>query len=323
MRIAFLGSGEFGLPTLKALFERHEVVGVVSQPDRPAGRGVALTPTPIAAWVQEHRTGTPIIKPEDVNVPAITAQVHAWKPQAMVVIAFGQKLSPELVDPSRVGTAVNLHASLLPRWRGAAPINWAILGGDTTTGNSVISIAARMDAGVIYATSKRPILPTQTAGELHDLLSSDGPELVLGVVDALERGIASGAAQDETLKTRAPKLNRAMAVIDFAATAEECRRKVNGLSPWPGVTVGFRGQPLKVLRAGSVAGSGATPGAIVDVGQGLVACGEGLLQLLEVQPAGKRVMLWRDFANGHQVRSQEVLGPPPGTASGPAGATTA
>jgi methionyl-tRNA formyltransferase len=327
MRIAFLGSGEFGLPTLKALFERHEVVGVVSQPDRPAGRGVALTPTPIAAWVQEQSAGTPLIKPEDVNQPAVTAEIHAWKPQAMVVIAFGQKLSPELVDPARVGTAINLHASLLPRWRGAAPINWAILGGDTTTGNSVISIAARMDAGLIYATSRRPILPTQTAGELHDLLSGDGPELVLGVVGAIGRGTATGGAQDESLKTRAPKLNRAMAVIDFAAAAEECRRKVNGLSPWPGVTVGFRSQPLKILRAGSVGasggGSGGTPGAIVDVGQGLVACGEGQLQLLEVQPAGKRVMLWRDFANGHQVRSQEVLGPPPGTASGPAGATTA
>ena len=309
MRIAFLGSGEFGLPTLQALAGRHEVVGVVSQPDRPAGRGGTLTPTPIAAFAQASLTGTPLVRPEDVNVPGVVEALHAWRPDAMVVIAFGQKLSPELVDPARVGPAINLHASHLPRWRGAAPINWAILGGDTTTGNSVISIAQRMDAGVIYAQSSRPIEPTQTAGELHDLLSADGPALVLDVLNALAHGRATPLTQDESLKTRAPKLNRAMAVVDFAKEAQTCRRTINGLSPWPGVTVSFRGQPLKLLRAGPGTGTGGKPGEVIDPTLGLVACSNGAIQILDVQPAGKRVMPWRDFANGHQVKSQERLEP--------------
>jgi methionyl-tRNA formyltransferase len=313
MRIAFLGSGEFGLPTLQALAGRHEVVGVVSQPDRPAGRGATLTPTPIAAFAQTSLVGTPLVRPEDVNVPGVVEAIHAWRPDAMVVIAFGQKLSPELVDHARVGPAINLHASHLPRWRGAAPINWAILGGDTTTGNSVISIAQRMDAGVIYAQSTRPIEPTQTAGELHDLLSADGPALVLSVLDALAQGRAMPITQDESLKTRAPKLSRGMAVVDFAKDAETCRRTINGLSPWPGVTVGFRGQPLKLLRAGPGEGAKGRPGEILDPLSGLVSCGNGPIRILDVQPAGKRVMPWRDFANGHKVKSQELLEPSPTT----------
>ncbi|MEK6703074.1 MAG: methionyl-tRNA formyltransferase [Planctomycetota bacterium] len=304
MRLAFLGSGEFGLPTLKLLAQKHSVVGVVSQPDRPAGRGGKLTATPIGAWAAQSLTDVPLVKPEDVNEPGVTALVRSWAFDVMVVIAFGQKLSPPLLAGVK---AINLHASLLPRWRGAAPINWAILGGDTETGNSVISLADRMDAGLIYAQSKRAIPMDVTAGELHDQLSADGPELVGGVLDAFAAGTAQGRPQDETLKTRAPKLSREMAVIDLAGSAEECRRRINGLSPWPGVTVRFRGESLKVLRATVGEGAVGEAGAIVDPGQGLVSCGQGVLKLLEVQPPGKRAMAWRDFANGHNVKSQEVM----------------
>jgi methionyl-tRNA formyltransferase len=313
MRVAFLGSGEFGLPTLRAVAARHQVVAVVSQPDRPAGRGGKVTPTAIAAWAADSLAGVPMFKPEDVNTPEMVAAIHATRPDVMVVIAFGQKLSPGLVEPRGTGPrlgAINLHASLLPRHRGAAPIHWAILSGDAVTGNSVISIAERMDAGLIYAQSTREIGSTQTMGELHDLLAADGPDLVLGVLAGLLAGTAVGVAQDETRKTRAGKLSREMAVVDFAASAEECRRRINGLSPWPGVTVGFRGQPLKVLRAGaSEATVGSTPGGtIVHAVEGLVACGGGTaLRVLDVQPAGKKVMAWRDFANGAQINPEERL----------------
>ncbi len=309
MRVVFLGSGEFGLPTLKLLSEKHEVVGVVSQPDRPAGRGGKLTPTPIAAWAAQNLAGKPLIKPENVNEAEIPAKVRGLGFDVMVVIAFGQKLAPPLLDGVR---AINLHASLLPRWRGAAPINWAVLGGDKVTGNSVISLADRMDAGLIYAQSRREIQLDSTAGELHDQLSADGPPLVGGVLDAFAAGTAVGQTQDESLKTRAPKLSREMAVIDFAGSPEECRRRINGLSPWPGVTVRFRGEGLKISKATIGEGSGGHAGAILDTAQGLVACGEGVLRLIEVQPPGKRAMAWRDFANGHGVKSQEVMngGPP-------------
>lgn len=306
MRVAFLGSGEFGVPTLAAIAAEHELVGVVSQPDRPAGRGGKLTPTPAAAWVEEQRAGVEIIKPEDVNKPEHLERIRGWKPDAMVVIAFGQKLSEELVA---IAPAVNLHASLLPRWRGAAPINWAILGGDTVTGNSVIGIASRMDAGLVYATNRRAIEPTQTAGELHDLLSQDGVPVMLGVLAEIGVGRAKGATQDESRKTRAPKLSREMAVVDFRMSGEECRRKINGLSPWPGVTVKFRGEPLKLLRAGPVGQVGAKgePGSLADPERGVVACGDGGVELIEVQPAGKRAMLWKDFAAGHRPRVGEKL----------------
>jgi methionyl-tRNA formyltransferase len=312
MRVAFLGSGEFGLPTLRAVAARHEVVTVVSQPDRPAGRGGKLTPTPIAAWAGDTLAGVPLLKPEDVNEPGVVTAIHATRPDVMLVIAFGQKLSPGLVNPRGTGPrlgAINLHASLLPRHRGAAPIHWAILSGDSVTGNSVISIAERMDAGLIYAQSRRQIGHTQTTGELHDLLSADGPDLVLGVLNGLAAGTAVGVAQDETRKTRAGKLSREMAVVDFAAPADVCRQRINGLSPWPGVTVRFRGSPLKLLRA-SVAETRhcVSSGTIVESAEGLVACGHGsVLKVIEVQPAGKNVMAWRDFANGAKIKPQEGL----------------
>ena len=312
MRIAYLGSGEFGLPTLRALADRHTIACVVSQPDRPAGRGGKLTPTPIAAFAAEHLTGVPLIKPEDVNASEVVAAIHGTKPDAMVVIAFGQKLSPQLVEPGTPNFrgAINLHASLLPRHRGAAPINWAILSGDSVTGNSVISIAQRMDAGLIFGQSRRPIEPAQTAGELHDLLSQDGPALVIRVLDDLAAGRAQGLTQDESLKTRAGKLSREMAGLDLRDTAEACRRRINGLSPWPGVTVQFRGQPLKLLKAlahPSHRTHDAPAGRILDPRAGLIGTGEGALQLLEVQPAGKRSMSWGDFANGAQINPEESL----------------
>lgn len=316
MRIAFLGSGEFGLPTLRALTQRHDVVGVVSQPDRPAGRGGKLTPTPISDWVRRESPSIPLIRPEDVNQPDIVAAVHAWRPDAMVIIAFGQKLSPALLGNV---FAINLHASLLPRWRGAAPINWAILAGDAVTGNSVISIAERMDAGLVYAQSRRDVTPAMTAGQLHDALSSDGPELILRVLADHAKGTAVGAVQDESLKTRALKLSREMAVVDFAKPADACRCTINGLSPWPGVTVRFRDEPLKLLRAqpapqGVSSNSQKVPGALADADTGLVHCAPGtMVQLLEVQPAGKRPMPWADFARGRRVAAGELLvgGPAP------------
>jgi len=305
MRVVFLGSGEFGVPTLAAVASRHKLVGVVTQPDRPAGRGGVLTATPVSAWAQAAGVGE-VIKPEDVNASEHVERVRSWKPDVMVVIAFGQKLSVELVG---IAPAVNLHASLLPRWRGAAPINWAILGGDAETGNSVIGIAPRMDAGQVYATSRREIGQTMTAGELHDVLSGDGVELMLGVLEELGAGRARGGVQDESRKTRAPKLTREMATVDFRTSGEECRRRINGLSPWPGVSVRFRGALLKLLRAGPVTGVEGewAEGAVVDVERGVVSCGEGAVALLEVQPPGKRRMTWGEFAAGHRPRAGEVI----------------
>jgi methionyl-tRNA formyltransferase len=304
-----------------------------------------MTPTPAGAWAAEHLPGLPLLKPEDVNEPAAIASVRALGNEARgggargdlawVVIAYGQKLSRPLIDGV---FAVNLHGSLLPRWRGAAPINHAILAGDAVSGNSVITIADRMDAGLVLGRSEPPvpIEPWMTAGDLHAALAADGPGVVLkvlpdrGVARACThaRGEARGQPQDESLVTRARKLSRADGWINFAAGAEACRRRVHGLTPWPGVSIQLGGTGVPPVIATN--GAGVPPvgqttikllrvevtdanhegkiGTILDPAAGLVQCGGGTaLRLLEVQPAGKRAMTWSDFVHGHAVQAGAVL----------------
>lgn len=306
MRIVFLGAGAFGLPTLERLCDEHEAVAVVTQPDRPAGRGKALTPTPIGAWAQEHSLN--VIKTANVNAPDVCAQVRDIDADAWVVIAFGQKLSETLLADR---FAINLHASLLPRWRGAAPINHAILAGDAQTGNSVITLAQRMDAGLILGQSHRPIEPHETAGELHDLLAGDGPALVLRVLAEHAAGSLHPIEQDESLVTLAGKFSREDGYVDFSQSASACRNRIHGLTPWPGVRIRIADLALKALRA-QVARhtSQEEPGTLISAREGLVTCGGGgVLQLVEVQPEGKRPMTWdalmrgREIANGVKVQS--------------------
>ncbi len=308
MRVAFLGSGAFGLPTLERLAAGHELAGIVTQPDRPAGRKRRPTPTPVAAWAGEHAPGVAVVRPEDVNERGVVEQVRGWDAEAWVVIAFGQRLSPGLIEGRFV---VNLHASLLPRWRGAAPINWAILAGDARTGNSVITIAERMDAGYVLGQDGVEVDPLETAGELHDRLSARGPDLIERVLGAHASREVEYVEQDESKVTRARKLSKADGVVDFSAEGEACRRRVQGLNPWPGVTVGFRDGTLKLGRAKAEelpAQQIEAPGTILEAESGLVACAPGTgLRLLEVQLPGKRVMSWDEFARGHRVEDGERL----------------
>ncbi|MEM1329670.1 MAG: methionyl-tRNA formyltransferase [Planctomycetota bacterium] len=307
MRVLFLGAGAFGLPSLRALSEHHELVGVVTQPDRPAGRGKSPTPSPIGRWAQTD-SGLPVdrvFKPESINEPATRDALRALDADAWVVIAYGQKLGAELLDGM---FAINLHGSLLPRWRGAAPINWAILGGDPEAGNTVITLAERMDAGLMLGESRRPLDPSLTAGELHDLLSEDGVAPVLETLDRHASGSLQPESQDESLVTHARKLSRADGWVNFAEPAEACRRRVHGLTPWPGVSARFRGEDLKLLRVDVEEDSettGGEPGTIVHAAHGLVRCGQGVLRLVEVQRPGKRPGTWKDFANGARPEAGE------------------
>lgn len=307
MKIAFFGSGAFGIPSLERLVCEHEVQAVVTQPDRPVGRGKVLTPTPIGQAIQDLDPSIPVYKPERINQAEIRDEIRAIDADAWVVIAYGQKLGQKLLADK---FAINLHASLLPRWRGAAPINAAIVAGDAVTGACVITLVDEMDAGDVLASSSRDIEPTHTAGELHDLLSEDGVAPLFEALGKHEAGSLAPIVQDPSLVTLAPKLSKQDAVIDFGWDAARCRNLIHGYNPWPSVTVTLDGLNLKLHRAEVIdRQDDSNPGTIVDAEQGVVSCGKSCLRLIEVQPAGKKPMSWADFARGRAVQSGMVLTP--------------
>ena len=292
MRIVFLGSGAFGIATLESLVAQHEVVAVVSQPDRPAGRGKSLTPTPIAARAAE--LGIPLLKPADVNELGVRETVRGYQADAWVVIAFGQKLSRELLDGV---FAINLHGSLLPAYRGAAPIQRAVMDGCAETGVSVISLADRMDAGLVFATRARAIGARETSDEVHDQLALLGPEVVGDVLARHAAGTLVGEVQDESRATRARKLSKAEATVDFAALdAREARARINGLNSWPGCTVLVGELPAKLLRVEECDGAAGEIGVLGP--DGVVQARTGAVRILEIQPIGGRGMPVAEFLNG-------------------------
>ncbi len=294
LRLVFLGSGAFGCPTLQLVAERHEVVLAVTQPDRPAGRGRTMTATPVAAWAAERGIATR--KPEDVSREEEVAAIRAVRPDAFVVIAFGQKLTPALLHDI---FAINLHASLLPKYRGAAPINWAMIDGETETGVSVISLAQRMDAGLVYATGRTNIDPLETCGELHDRLAAIGPAAVLDTLDRFAAGSLAGVVQDEALVTKARKLSKDDGRIDVAsADARTLRCRIHGLTPWPGCDVRVDGQTVRLLRVRDHDATDGDPGTVAA--DGTIRCAGGRLEVLELQPHGGTAMSLAAYRGGRR-----------------------
>jgi methionyl-tRNA formyltransferase len=299
MNILFLGSGAFGLPALERLAREHTIVGVVTSPDKPSGRNRSLASTPIGAWASAQ--GFSLFKEENVNTPDFIEAIIALEPAAMVVIAFGQKLSEKFLE---ITQAVNLHASLLPRWRGAAPINAAILHGDTHSGLSVITLATQMDAGRVLGQISTPIGEQETAGELHDRLALLGPELMLEVL----AGDFGGSEQNESEVTYAPKISRADARLDLTKSAVDVANTIRGYSPWPACHLHIAGVDCKIMRAIPKDGSGEIGKILED---GTIAVGEGSIQILELKPAGSKAMPWTDFCNGRSIQSGDVCGVSP------------
>jgi methionyl-tRNA formyltransferase len=290
MRIIFLGSGEFGLPSLQRLAEVHEVVEVVTSPDKTAGRNRKPTATSIGSWAEG--SGLQVCKTANVNSHEIKKHIASLHVDAMVVIAFGQKISDELIQGQRT---MNLHASLLPRWRGASPINAAVVHGDARSGVSVITLAKQMDAGFILGQVSTAIGETETAGELHDRLALLGPELLLEVLAS----DSNGEVQDEAQVTYAPKLSRADATLDLSQPAEVVARTIRGLSPWPCCHLTIAGIDCKILNAIAKNSSG-TVGEVLE--DGTIATGTGSIEILEMKPAGSKAMTWKDFCNGRSIR---------------------
>ncbi len=307
LRLVFLGTPEFAVPALRALaVTRHPVVGVVSQPDRPRGRGRVVEPTPVVAAARE--LGLPLLKPEKIGDESALAWLRGLRPDLGIVVAFGQFIPKSARELPPLGM-INAHASLLPRWRGAAPIEWALDSGDSKTGISVMRVVKEMDAGDVCLTRELAIGAEETAGELSARLSAlAGPALV----EAVER-IASGGArfepQDPARVTLAPKLDRAWARLDFAQPAERVLRRVRAATPRPGVDLELvtARKRLSVLRARIGAShSGVTPGTFrAEGGKLAVACADRWLDLVEVRLAGKRALSAEELLRGFRVADGE------------------
>jgi len=291
MNILFLGSGAFGLPTLRQLVKEHQVVGIVTSPDRPAGRNRSLTPTPIGEWANQE--GLELFKSENVNTQEFIETIKALQPEAVVVIAFGQKLSEEFIG---ICPTVNLHASLLPRWRGAAPINAAIIHGDSLSGVSVITLAQEIDAGEVLGQVSTTIGASETAGELHERLALLGPNIMLEVLG----GDFTGKEQNESEVTYAPKISRSDAQIDLSRIATDVANTIRGYSPWPACHLQISGVDCKIMSAIPKEGTGAIGEILED---GTIAVGEGSIEILELKPAGGKAMSWKEFCNGRSIQA--------------------
>ncbi len=297
MKLVYFGSGEFGLPTLDRLAAEHTVALVVTPPDRPAGRSLRRRAAPVRLWAHDREVET--LQVADANEETAIRRIHAAGADGLVVIAFGQKLGPALLADI---FAVNLHASLLPKYRGAAPVNWAIINGEAETGVSVIRITQRIDAGDILAQRATAIDTMETAGELECRLAEIGAPVVLETLANFESGRLQPTPQDERLATRAPKLAKDQGTVRFDQPAGHVQSRVHGLTPWPGCRVRLDGRPLRLARVevgGDVAPGAPEPGVLLD--DRSVACATGTVRLLEVQPPGGKVMSFSSYCHGHPV----------------------
>ena len=305
IRIVFMGSPDFALPTIRLLAAQSLLAGVVTQPDQPAGRGRVLTPPPVKLLALE--LGLPVIQPARLRAPEALAQLQAWQPDLIVVAAFGQILRPAVLDLPRYG-CINVHASLLPRWRGAAPIQAAILHGDAETGVTIMRMDAGVDTGLVLSQRSIPIAPEDTAGTLSAKLAELGAQLLIDTLPGYLNGTLLPRPQNAVEPTYAPVLKKEDGQLDFTQPADALARRVRAFNPWPGTFFLWEGQILKIHRA-HVVGAGyagtdhpepaPTPGArLVHLGLPAIAAAEGLLVLDEVQPAGKKAMPGKVFLQG-------------------------
>ena len=310
MRVVFMGSAEIACHSLDALMREPgvDVVAVVTQPDRCKGRRLQMSACPAKAHVAG--TGIPVYTPARINEPAVLDQVRARKPDLIVVVAYGQILSADVLAAAPLG-CINVHTSLLPAYRGAAPIQWAVAKGERETGVTIMYMDEGMDTGDIILQRGTLIGTEETAGELHDRLAVMGAELLLEAVRLIRDGAVPREPQDESQASYAPKLSKRDGEMDWNCTAQELHNRVRGFNPWPCCFCHVpdrKHATLRVLRAAVEDGAG-RPGEILDVkGDGpLVACGEGALRLLEVQPEGKRIMTGREYICGHALQVGEIL----------------
>lgn len=311
LRLVFFGTPEFSVPTLTALLaSRHRVVGVVTQPDRPRGRGQHVSASPVKTLAAGH--GVPVLQPEKMRDETFLASLRALDGDLGVVAAYGRILTEIILAIPRLGM-INVHASLLPRWRGAAPVHRAVMAGDTETGVTIMRVVRELDAGPMLATGRTPIGANQTTGEVERTLSELGARLLLETVERLAEGPVAEEPQPSTGVTYADRITKDDAPIFWWRPAAQIHNQVRALNPWPLASTSLAGNRLLVVSTepgGVAAPSGALPGAVLEAhgDQLVVAAGHGTVRLLAVKPEGRRAMAVREFLAGHAIPPGTILG---------------
>lgn len=306
-----MGTPEFAVPSLQALLATQNVVGVITQPDRPSGRGRQLKPSPVKVAAQA--AGIPVYQPRSLRHEEAAAPLRAWQPDVIVVAAFGQILRQHVLQLPRFG-CINVHASLLPRWRGAAPIQHALLAGDAQTGITLMHMDVGLDTGAMYVQEAIPVAPQDTAASLHDRLAELGGAMLRTYLDEIVHGRIPPTPQDDAQATYAPMIRKEDGQIDWTKTAVSIDRLIRAMTPWPGAFTTWRGQPLKILAARFDDGfppdtfPGSRPGTVIGQQPLVVLTGAGVLALQKVQLAGKNPVNIADFLRGHPDFIGSTLG---------------
>ncbi|MBQ6540776.1 MAG: methionyl-tRNA formyltransferase [Oscillospiraceae bacterium] len=302
MRILFMGTPDFAERSLKELYDRgYDVCGVFTQPDKPKNRGMKPEESPVKKLALSH--GTPVFQPAKMRDGEAMGIIRELAPDLIAVVAYGKILPADILEYPRYG-CVNIHGSLLPKYRGAAPIQWAVLNGDKVTGVTSMFMAEAMDAGDIIFTRETEILPDETSGELFDRLSVMGAELLCETVDAIGNGTAPRTPQNHEEATLAPMIDKSLCPIDWSKGGDEILNRIRGLDPWPVATAEFAGQKIKVYKAKkySCDTKGMEPGTVIPNKDGVeVVCGDGTMLITELQAPGKRRMNAADYLRGHRL----------------------
>lgn len=305
MKIIYMGTPDFAVPALKSLANsEHTVCAVFTQPDKPRGRKMIMTPPDVKVCAQE--LDIPVYQPESMKSEEALEIINSYNPDVIVVAAYGKILPKSVLDAPKYG-CVNIHGSLLPKYRGAAPIQQSVLNGDKVTGVTTMLMDIGLDTGDILLTSETQIGENETSGELFDRLAQLGGELILETLKALSDGTVTPVKQDESLSSHTSKIDKTLCPIDFTKSAGEVHNKVRGLNPWPVATTKIGGKNVKVYSTRLCDKSGKS-GTVISVKPLVVACSEGSVEICEIQPEGKKRMTAEAFMAGHKIELGDVIG---------------
>lgn len=305
MNIVFMGTPDFAVPSLLSLVKsEHKVLAVFTQPDKPKGRGYTLTPPPVKVCAEENNI--PVYQPEKVKDGTAFEIIKEFAPDVIVVVAYGKILPKNIIDYPKYG-CINVHGSLLPKYRGAAPIQWAVLNGEMETGVTTMLMNEGLDTGDILLTSVTEIGENETSGELFDRLMTMGADLLLETLDRLSKNSLSPIKQDDSLSTYASVLDKSLCQIDWNKSAFEVHNKVRGLSPWPVAVTTLNGKRVKIHKTQTSDGSG-DPGEIINLNPLTVACKSGAVKIITLQLEGKKAMDSKSFLAGHKLNIGEKFG---------------